>query len=126
MSFQQSIKTCMAKYAVFSGRASRREFWWFYLFALLINSGASTVYEITSTSTTSEPEIIIIYLIFTLIFLCGQIALFCPWIAVTTRRLHDTGRSGWLQLIPIVSLFWLAQDTQKSDNKYGPYENINV
>lgn len=111
MTFSQSVRTCLKKYSVFSGRASRSEYWWFVLFLVICNV------LVPNSIRFLNPDLVdvfsgIIYLV-----------LLLPWIAVATRRLHDTGRSGWLQLIPIVVIIWLVEDTEKSDNKYGPYEN---
>ncbi len=118
MTFGESIATCMGKYAVFSGRASRSEFWWFYLFTILMHWGAAIVGAITMPI----PELVWLpAVIIDLIFLL-------PDLAAATRRLHDTGRSGWWQLLyltgigTIFVIVWLAMDTEKSDNKYGPYE----
>ena len=119
MTFGKSIATCMAKYAVFSGRASRSEYWWFYLFTLLMSWGASIVGAVTFPDPVlAEISSIIVLLVFLL-----------PSLAAATRRLHDTGRSGWWQLLyltvigGIFVIVWLATDTEKSDNKYGSYEN---
>ena len=76
MTFPESIKTCFSKYATFTGRASRSEYWWFYLFILI----GSFI-----------PVISIIF----------SLATFVPTIAVTSRRLHDVDRSGWWQVAPI-------------------------
>lgn len=73
MKFVTSVKTCFSKYATFSGRASRSEFWWFYL-AVFIASCIPVVGVIVS------------------------IATIVPMLAVGARRLHDAGHSGWKQL----------------------------
>ena len=103
MDFTQSIKTCFSKYAVFSGRASRSEFWWFALFGLI--GGIVTVVidvMILGYSAENNGPVNIIFTIVT----------FLPYLAVGARRLHDTNRSGWWQLlyitgigIPIVLIF---------------------
>ena len=80
MSLTQSIKTCFQKYIDFSGRAGRSEFWWFFLFTLLVR-----------LVTTWIPG---------LGFAIG-LALLLPSLAVTARRLHDTNRTGWWMLLPI-------------------------
>lgn len=72
--FGEAISTCFSKYATFKGRASRSEFWYFFLFQLLI-----------SIVTQFIPVLNIIV----------ALALLLPTIAVTVRRLHDTDRSGW-------------------------------
>mgnify|MGYP001399268179 CR=1 FL=1 len=87
MTFGQSISTCFKKYASFKGRASRSEFWYFYLFILL-------VYAIILTlAATVDPLFFSFFALF--IF-----AVILPSYAVTARRLHDTNHSGWLQLLP--------------------------
>ena len=114
MQFGQSISTCFSKYATFSGRASRSEFWWFVLFyyAFLI---ILIFFDWTLTSAG----------IFAL-------ATILPVLAVGARRLHDINKSGWLQLISIIPLVgiiilivWWASDGEKRDNQYGKKININ-
>ena len=137
MEFGESIKVYFNKFADFTGRARRSEFWWFYLFSQLVGS-----------------------------FTCGIGSLVCfiPMMAVSVRRLHDTNRSGWWYFIPLIlsviftavmvplgiigankgnvsdheaiimiSVFSIAilalsimliifycQDSDRSENKYGP------
>lgn len=79
----EAIGICLKKYAVFKGRARRSEFWWFYLFCILISSGIFMLSRHTNNSW--------------LLILTLLIAI--PYYAVLFRRLHDTGRSGWLVLI---------------------------
>ena len=89
MNFKNAIKTCLKdKYANFKGRASRSEFWFFYLF-LAIGYGISI-----STIFISIKLFIGTISIFVL-------AMIIPGIAVTVRRLHDINKSGWFQAIPI-------------------------
>ncbi|HYY11459.1 MAG TPA: DUF805 domain-containing protein [Kineosporiaceae bacterium] len=118
MSFQDAIRTCLTqKYATFSGRGRRSEFWFFYLFTIIVAIVASIIDGILGTKTSSGSGII------------GGItslALIVPQLAAGSRRLHDTGRSGWLQLlalIPIIGwiilIVWYASDS-KPDNQYGP------
>lgn len=110
MTFSESITACMSKYATFTGRASRSEYWWFYLFALALSWGASIV--------GASQDI-------TWLSLFVSFALIVPQIAVGTRRLHDIGKSGWRQLlmltiigiIPVV--FWLAKEGASDENEYG-------
>jgi DNA-binding CsgD family transcriptional regulator len=75
MPFTESIRVCLQKYADFQGRASRPEFWWFFLFILLIASALALL-----NKTVSE--------VFT-------IATLLPLLAVGTRRLRDSGKSTW-------------------------------
>jgi len=104
MTFGDSIKTCFSKYVDFNGRASKSEYWWFFLFIVLGGGGTMVVNETLGG---------LFYL-----------AVFLPSIAVATRRLHDTGRSGWFQLmgaIPLVGLILLYFLTQegKDPNRFG-------
>ena len=121
MNFQKSIKTCFNKYATVKGRASRSEFWYFYLFFY-----ATIILILLVTSrllNTSFDTPITLVSIFILVMLC-------PVITVTARRLHDVGRSGWWQLIsglPFVGiigliflLIWWCTEGEKKKNKYGP------
>src|SRR5437773_11466425 len=78
MTFQESVRVCFSKYADFSGRASRSEYWWFFLFIVLVGTATSFVSDYVSA----------IFLLATLL----------PSLAAATRRLHDTERSGWWQL----------------------------
>lgn len=107
MTFKESIIICFKKYADFNGRASRPEYWWFFLFSILIYATASVI---DPTQTLSS-----------LVFL----AFLLPWLAASVRRLHDTDRSGWLallNLIPIVNLILIYFYIQKGSlgaNRYG-------
>ena len=100
MTFQQSIRICFSKYAYFSGTASRSEYWWFVLFLLLAGAVASVL----------SPSSATVFFIATLL----------PLLAAGTRRLRDTGRSGWLQLIALVPVagigilaIYLAQEGER-------------
>jgi len=118
MSFQDAVRTCLQqKFADFSGRARRSEYWWFALFgfaAQIVASILNSILHLPSTGTSS--------LLGTLV----SLALLVPGLAVGIRRLHDTGRSGWwllIALIPLVGaivlLVFFVQDSQ-GDNAYGP------
>ena len=118
MNFIQSISTCMRKYVTFSGRATRSEFWWFYLFTVLVNLVASFVGNLIFMST-----FIIFFLYLSTII---SLILLLPSLAVGVRRLHDVGRSGWWILIAftvigiIPLLIWYVTDTKDEENIYGP------
>ncbi|MCY3877745.1 MAG: DUF805 domain-containing protein [Rhodobacteraceae bacterium] len=90
MTFTESVSVCLIKkYAIFTGRATRSEYWWFFLFTALANSVAGALFgELASIV---------------------SLALLLPGLAAACRRLHDAGRSGWwllLILIPFVG--WIA------------------
>ena len=117
MTFTESIQTVFQKYAVFEGRARRSEYWWFYLAYAVVTSvlsGLANSFQGTGLGTAVS-------------VISGIIGLAClvPNIAVTTRRLHDTGKSGWWQLLyliccgGLVLLYFFVQDSE-GDNQYGP------
>tara|TARA_B100002019_G_scaffold274978_1_gene272426 strand:- start:196 stop:570 length:375 start_codon:yes stop_codon:yes gene_type:complete len=117
MDFQTSIKTCFNKYAVFSGRASRSEFWFFVLFGFL-GGIISSIIDVMILGYPFE-EVGPINLIFT-------IALMIPSISVAARRLHDINKSGWWQLLwitiigGILLIIWYATDGERKKNRFGP------
>ena len=111
----------LQKYAVFSGRATRSEFWMFALFHVLI-LGALVALSIWA-EVFSRP---LLSSLFGSLFPLYWLATLIPHIAVTVRRLHDTGRSGWSQLIGVVPfigpliLFIILVCESDGDNQYGP------
>ena len=117
MDFQTSIKTCFSKYADFSGRALRSEFWWFVLFSIL-GGIVTTIIDvmILGYSIESYGPVNIIF----------SVVLILPGIAVTARRLHDINKSGWWQLIELtiigilLIIIWNATEGEKKKNIYGP------
>jgi uncharacterized membrane protein YhaH (DUF805 family) len=117
MSFADAIKNCFSKYATFSGRASRSEYWNFYLFNLGMSRVASTIDSLIFGTGLNEAGVISSIL---------SLALLLPALSVFVRRLHDTGRSGWwwfliptiVGIIPLI--IWLATKGSNEPNKYGP------
>ena len=109
----------LKKYAVFSGRSQRSEYWFFVLFYLLISVALSIADWLLGMYSTSA-QVGLLSGVFSL-------AMVVPSIAVAARRLHDTDRSGWWQLIVllplvgvIVLIVFLAQDSKPGQNQYGP------
>lgn len=96
----------LKKYAVFTGRASRREYWMF----ILINLGVAIALGIIDALLGAKGLISNVY----------TLAVFLPSLAAAIRRMHDTDRSGWWILLPIVNIVFLAQDSQPGDNRFGP------
>jgi len=112
MTFAESVRTCFSKFVKWEGRATRAEFWWFYLFAVVVLIAAVVVDALAGTSP-------LFYAIAALVFVL-------PTLSATVRRLHDTDKSGWaywIALIPLVGaiilLVWLATQGTSGGNKYG-------
>ena len=99
MSFVTAIKSGFANYLNFKGRATRSEFWWWTLFAVIV--------QILTTGFGDIAGIL-------------SLAILLPSIAAQIRRLHDTNRRGWWMLVPIVSLVFLLQPSNPSANRFGP------
>ena len=118
MGFMDAAKNAiMNNYANFSGRASRSEYWWFVLFYFALTIPAALIDWIIGI------ELIPGYGPFAIILI---IAFFLPNISLLVRRLHDTGRSGWMYLIGlipcvgfIILLVFLVQDGEPHPNAYG-------
>ena len=105
MDFVQAIKSCLGQYATFSGRATRSEFWWFFLFQVLVMAATGMLGDVING--------------------LASLALLLPALAVGTRRLHDIGRTGWWQLLLLsgigflVLLYWWVQPGEGAGNIYG-------
>lgn len=108
----------LKKYAVFEGRARRKEYWMFILFNILIGLVLGVIEGIAGLG--SDTNVSILSAVY-------SVAVLIPGIAVSVRRLHDTNKSGlWLliSLIPLIGgiilLVFMVQDSQPGDNQYGP------
>jgi uncharacterized membrane protein YhaH (DUF805 family) len=108
----------LRKYAVFAGRARRREFWMFTLVSFVISIVLSILDAVIGTDYGAG---------YGLLATIYGLAILIPSLAVGVRRLHDIGRTGWwilIGLIPciglIVLLVFYAQDGQRTTNEYGP------
>ncbi|MGJ8583428.1 MAG: DUF805 domain-containing protein [Marinosulfonomonas sp.] len=95
MGFTKSVKTCLSKYVVFSGRAQRSEYWWFVLFVILVNVGLAVLGAVLFGT---DPETGQGSNLLNSVF---QLAILLPLLAAGWRRLHDTGRPGWYLLLPM-------------------------
>lgn len=99
MNFITSIKTCFRKYCVFKGRACRAEFWYFELFTFLLSVLYSCVWGIVALPQllkgASPEELVNSYTWITVLVTIIDLGIALPSLGVATRRLHDTGRSGW-------------------------------
>ena len=103
---------CLKNYANFSGRARRKEYWFFTLVQFIILVITQIIDAILSTD-------FVFYAI-------AALALFIPSLAAAVRRLHDTDRSGWwflIALIPLIGtillIIWLATETKPENNQWG-------
>jgi uncharacterized membrane protein YhaH (DUF805 family) len=108
----------LRKYAVFTGRARRKEYWMFILFHIIIFVALSIIGNIAGLGGVGQLGL------FSTLYM---LAVLIPSLAVAVRRLHDTGRSGWwlfIALVPIIGaivlLVFYATDGQPGDNQYGP------
>jgi uncharacterized membrane protein YhaH (DUF805 family) len=106
MDFKTAVITCLTKYVDFDGRASRSEFWWFFLFQVIVISVLSILLSFLGN--------------------IASLALLLPGLAAAVRRLHDIGKSGWwifIGLIPligwIIAIYWAAKEGQPESNNWG-------
>ena len=112
MTFTESIKTCLSKYADFTGRASRSEYWWFYLFTFLVSMSLSLISAMLGIADALS-----------ILFNLGVLL---PSLAAGARRLHDTNRSGWwllLMFIPIIGwivLLVMLVQGPRNPNRFNP------
>lgn len=98
-----AISTCLSKYATFSGRAKRSEYWYFYLFYAILYVVGSIV-----GASADSPALLYVFIA----------PFWIPQLAVGVRRMHDVGRSGWFILVPIYNIILLCTDST-GDNQYG-------
>ncbi|MEZ5114991.1 MAG: DUF805 domain-containing protein [Candidatus Nanopelagicales bacterium] len=137
MGFGQAVSTCFRKYATFSGRAPRSEFWWFIVFYWILVVVTSIIDRLlgfkvyTGTLTINGVD----YSTYTQTGWVTSIAvllMILPILAVSVRRLHDTDRTGWWWWIGIVCcigwivlLIFYLQEGTRGPNKYGqPYGQV--
>ena len=130
MGFTESLRTCFGKYAKFDGRASRPEFWYFFLFCFLYFLVAGFLLGFSGVPDEAFDGASLVLFI----------PIFFPSIAVAARRLHDINQSGWMQcifipgfiadeflgtgfVIYILTLglwaFWFSQAGNKGKNRFG-------
>lgn len=98
MNMATSISTCFRKYATFTGTASRREYWYFFGFYVIIE---------LITSRLGAAGLLI------------DLAVWIPLAAAGVRRLHDAGRTGWWIFCPFVNIIFLCFPTAPENNKYA-------
>jgi len=118
MSFLEAIQTCLRKYADFTGRASRPEYWWFALAYVILYFGGVILVSAIGERLVGGAGFVLLMV---------MLGFVIPMLAAMVRRLHDTGRSGWWYFItlvpfvgPIILLVILASEGEHGLNQYGP------
>lgn len=132
MTFTEAVRSCLSQYAGFQGRAPRSEFWWFWVFTLLVEiaalfiGGMLLAGSITATQLGGDQaQAWYLFVAPNWLSALVHLALILPSLAVAVRRLHDIGRTGWWFLILFVPfgffvlLFWWVQPSQREPNAYG-------
>ena len=127
MTFSEAIQVCFKKYAVFSGRARRSEYWWWALFVFVVDlvvnalGGFQPILIVMGRGPSGESTV------WSFLAAAVTLVLLVPGLAVLFRRLHDTGHSGWwlfIVLVPIVGLIvllvFLVREGSPDTNQYGP------
>lgn len=105
MRFTEAIRTCFSKYVTFSGRASRPEYWYFFLFIFLgsIVTGILDAVLFHNLPEIDENSVVIeVEADETPLSSLFYLVTLLPHLAVAWRRMHDTGRSGWMALLPML------------------------
>lgn len=124
MTFTEAVSTVLSKYATFSGRATRSEFWWYALFLVVLFAVTQLIDGFLvgpmlgfglGDGEAGQPLTMLV-----------SLGLLLPNIAVAVRRLHDIGRTGWwvlIGLVPIIGflllLYWYVQPSEEGQNQYG-------
>lgn len=115
VSFTDAVRDALKfNYCNFQGRACRSQFWWFVLFQFIVLAAIQILALAISSS------------FFMVIYYLAALALLLPYLGLTWRRLHDTGRAGgwfFISFIPLVGaiilIIWLAQPSQAGPNRFG-------
>lgn len=136
MGFFEAVKSVFKNYANFKGRASRSEYWYFYLFNILVMFfayglliGGTYNAKLIGGDSAAGSAFMVVYVFIAIYYL----AVFIPNMSVLVRRLHDTNRSGWNWLwclLPIVGiivlLVFLVSDSYPVENKYGAPPKVQI
>ncbi len=138
MTFGQSIKHVFGNYASFQGRASRSEFWWWYLFTTIVSvilfiPAMPWYFEWVGTVSTPDtltvvPALSGLATLGIVLSLIWTLAILIPTLGVAVRRLHDTNRSAWWLLLwflaccaigPVILIIFWALPSTPGPNRYG-------
>lgn len=138
VSFGAAIQRAFSNYCVFTGRASRSEFWWFFLFTYIVNivlgwpsmMGAVQVLSSADSNAMAYSALQTGGIMSYIYWLWGLFILLPSW-GLLFRRLHDAGHSGWNWLwifLPLVGwiilIVFLCQPSVPVENQYGPVPNL--
>jgi len=91
----EAIQDGFKRYSDTSGRSTRPQFWYFFLFYAIVNILSSAIFS-------------------DVIDLLVSIVVFIPYITAAIRRMHDVGRSGWFILVPIANFVFLVSPTKNT------------
>jgi uncharacterized membrane protein YhaH (DUF805 family) len=100
MNFQTAIRSGFMNYANFKGRATRPEYWWWFLFTLIVSVFTSSIHSSIGN--------------------LAQLVTLLPSIAVAVRRMHDTDHVGWWIFAPIINLIFALRAGDAGENRFGP------
>lgn len=105
MGFAEAVKSAFSNYVNFKGRAARSEFWWFYLFFIIMVFGLSFLTGISA--------------VFGIVLLAFYVVVILPYFAVLIRRMHDVDKSGWFCLIPFYNIYLAIIKGTDGPNRFG-------
>lgn len=126
MTLTQSVKSVFSKYATFTGRASRSEYWYFTLFNIIAIVALVIISTVIGAAAGGSDGALGGLLVGYILYAVYGLGVLLPSLAVTVRRLHDTNNSGWLILIGLIPcigsvvllVFMILQGTN-GENKHG-------
>jgi uncharacterized membrane protein YhaH (DUF805 family) len=95
----KAVQKCLQNYAVFQGRASRSEFWYFFIFYVAANFLGNLIADFVGSLVT--------------------LGLLLPYLAVAVRRMHDRNKAGWYVLVPLFNIYLLATPGDSGNNRFG-------
>ena len=133
ISFKESISSAINNFICFEGRASRSEFWYFFLFNTIICIGIGIIatFFIVLGNIRTNSDLSWIGIGFFSLILLFELAMFFPNLGITCRRLHDIGKSGafyFVSIFPIfgsiILLIWLTQPSEPNWNRFGNVPNL--
>lgn len=122
MNFTQAVSVCLNRYTDFRGRSRRSEYWWFALFNFIVEGIVPLLIGIIAYYWGGLQLALILYATAATLI---SLLLLLPTLAVTVRRLHDTGHSGWwifISLVPLIGSIWLLVlllSDSAEENQYG-------